>query len=369
MMIGDNYFGEDNCECLCKTCEVNYQNGWSAGANAESCPKPSIEEQPSNLAYSLRRRRHASTNSSRNQSETPDVNLRPHVPKRTPKTISRFKNADSPVGKSPSVEPAQTPAKRKRDFEPSTSPDLHTAKKFKAESPVKVEDDDTVAQAQDEVIGMKEPIDFIDQARLSLSPPSSSVQSNPASSPSSPSDGATSTDATSVDEETIIVETKSTTAVVSKRRTKRKRKLPRPTADLDHAPAIRIPGDYVLTPALLGEPASAWINCRHCEEPFVQKDAYYTRSSCPRCERHSKLYGYVWPKADKEGKYDTEQRVLDHRTVHRFIRPSEEKTVRKRDRSSADSRAVTREVSEAVPEKSEAPKKRGGRRKVKTTTI
>jgi len=145
--------------------------------------------------------------------------------------------------------------------------------------------------------------------------------------------------------------------------TKRKRKLPRPTTDLDHAPAIRIPGDYVLTPALLGEPASAWINCRHCEEPFVQKDAYYTRSSCPRCERHSKLYGYMWPKTDKDGIFDTEERVLDHRTVHRFIRPSEERTVRRRDKSSTGSRALTREVSEVVPEQNNPPNRRGGRRK------
>jgi histone-lysine N-methyltransferase SUV420H len=100
----------------------------------------------------------------------------------------------------------------------------------------------------------------------------------------------------------------------------------------------------------LGEPTSAWINCKICEEPFVQQNAYFTRSSCPRCERHSKLYGYMWPKTDKEGKNDPEERVLDHRTIHRFIRPSEERNIRKRNRSETESRAVTREVSEVVIE-------------------
>lgn len=351
------------------------------------------------------------------------MNLRPHVPKRTPRSISRFKNVESPLDKSPSVEPCQTPTKRKRDFELLTSPESQPVKKLKAESPIKVEEDDMTIKTQ--LVSMEVPTSFGDEARLSPLPPSSSGRSSSTSSRSSPSEGATSTDATSVDEETIIVEMKSTTTMVSKmtrgkgskqatllrpskanhpvlstnsdaadtsghkiqnsdtpvaglrsnknledslvaiaarKATKRKRKLPHPTTDLDHAPAIRIPGDYVLTPALLGEPESAWINCRHCEEPFVQKDAYYTRSSCPRCERHSKLYGYMWPKTDKGGIFDTEERILDHRTVHRFIRPSEERTVRRRDRSSTDSRAVTREISEAVAENSDAPKRRGGRR-------
>lgn len=41
------------------------------------------------------------------------------------------------------------------------------------------------------------------------------------------------------------------------------------------------------------------------------------------------LYGYQWPKTEKAGKED-EERVMDHRTVHRFIRPEQEKALRKR---------------------------------------
>jgi [histone H4]-N-methyl-L-lysine20 N-methyltransferase len=415
---GNNYFGEDNCECLCKTCEDNYRNGWSKGGDVDTIPKMSIEDHPSGLAYSLRRRRNASDNSSRNQSETPEVNLRPHVPKRTPRSISRFKDAESPLGKSLSTEPSQTPVKRKSGFEPLSPSDSRPLKKAKADVPVKMEEGSMTVN--EELMKMEESVGFNVEVRRSPSPPSSSVQSRAASSRSSPEDAA-STDATSVDEETIIVEMKpislimaklngvqgskrsvaleqegpnhsgltsssevsknpaiavtdcgtpnselaSPVTTTSKSGIKRKRKLPRPSTDLDHAPAVRVPGDYVLTPALLGEPESAWINCKICEEPFVQKDAYYTRSSCPRCERHSKLYGYMWPKTDKEGKHDTEERILDHRMVHRFIRPSEERTVRRRDRSSTGSRAVTREVSEVVLEKSEVLGRRGGRQMVK----
>jgi histone-lysine N-methyltransferase SUV420H len=93
--------------------------------------------------------------------------------------------------------------------------------------------------------------------------------------------------------------------------------------------AGRQPGDYTLTSKLLSGPYSRWVACQTCDTDFVQEDAYLTRKECPRCERHSKLYGYAWPKTDREGKWDTEERVMDHRTVHRFVEPSEEKKIKK----------------------------------------
>jgi histone-lysine N-methyltransferase SUV420H len=146
-----------------------------------------------------------------------------------------------------------------------------------------------------------------------------------------------------------------------KRKQKKKSVVPLSTTDLDHAPKVRTPGDYVLTPLLLAQPASAWISCKICDGFFVQLDAYFTRSSCPRCERHSKLFGYQWPKTDKEGKHDSEERVTDHRTVHRFIRPDEERAIRKRDRGSSDTRSATRESSGNVEEEGAPVERRSGR--------
>jgi histone-lysine N-methyltransferase SUV420H len=151
---------------------------------------------------------------------------------------------------------------------------------------------------------------------------------------------------------------------------KRKRRQSRPIIDKDHAPAVRHPSDYVLTARLLAEPATSWIRCKICEGPFVQKDSYFTRSSCPRCERHSKLYGYQWPKTDVEDSEDDEERVLDHRTVHRFIKPAEEKKVRKLARESTGSRAVTREVSEIAKESiEEVNAKRNARMSTKRSRL
>ena len=92
---------------------------------------------------------------------------------------------------------------------------------------------------------------------------------------------------------------------------------------------VRTPGDFHLTTALLATSYHRWVECRNCDEFFVQAEAYLTRIACPRCERHSKLYGYYWPKTDREGKHDTEERVLDHRTIHRFIDPEDERMEKK----------------------------------------
>jgi histone-lysine N-methyltransferase SUV420H len=92
----------------------------------------------------------------------------------------------------------------------------------------------------------------------------------------------------------------------------------------------RKPGDYMTSRSRLSGKDSKWVECQTCEEDFVQQDGHRgTRKECPRCERHSKLYGYGWPKTEREGKHDKEERILDHRTIHRFVDPDEEKSLRK----------------------------------------
>ncbi|EME84811.1 uncharacterized protein MYCFIDRAFT_152998 [Pseudocercospora fijiensis CIRAD86] len=113
----------------------------------------------------------------------------------------------------------------------------------------------------------------------------------------------------------------------------------------------RIPGDYHLCKALLATNYHRWVECRNCDEWFVQEEAFLTRIACPRCERHSKLYGYYWPKTDKEGKYDTQERILDHREIHRFIPPDEEREERKGRRTLAE---VLREREMSERERSQS---------------
>ncbi|KAL8830293.1 MAG: hypothetical protein Q9170_005799 [Blastenia crenularia] len=124
-----------------------------------------------------------------------------------------------------------------------------------------------------------------------------------------------------------------TSMTVTEKSPKRKR-APRgskiiPTIEVEDT-SLRIPGDYIRTPLLLGEKYSRWVDCRTCSGCWVQPNGYQTRKECPRCERHSKLYGFQWPKTDNMGEDDEEERVMDHRTVHRFIKPNEERLLVKK---------------------------------------
>ena len=98
--------------------------------------------------------------------------------------------------------------------------------------------------------------------------------------------------------------------------------------------AHRIPGDYIRTSRLLGPRNSRWVECRTCDDVFIQQDAHQTRRECPRCERHSKLYGFQWPQTDYErgSEGNAQKRVMDHRTVNRFLSRAEEMEVSKRGR-------------------------------------
>ena len=125
-----------------------------------------------------------------------------------------------------------------------------------------------------------------------------------------------------------------TLSVVRKPKAKRRYRKFNPHSVLPTVEKItsRTPSDYIRTPLLLGESFSRWVECSTCPTVWVQLNGYYTRKECPRCERHSKLYGYQWPKTDKAKGEDTDDRVMDHRTVHRFLGPEDEKAVKKRGR-------------------------------------
>ena len=101
----------------------------------------------------------------------------------------------------------------------------------------------------------------------------------------------------------------------------------------------RIPGDYIRTIRLLGPKNSRWVECHTCDDWFIQQEANQTRRECPRCERHSKLYGFQWPRTDYER--GGPERVMDHRTVNRFLSRAEEMDGQKHTRKTTTATAAT----------------------------
>ncbi|KAK8034960.1 putative Histone-lysine N-methyltransferase SET9 [Apiospora rasikravindrae] len=437
---GDNYFGDDNCECLCQSCETRLVNGWTQPDGAVTVQK-SVEEEAEAEGYSFRRRRRdgSSARSSRTPSVTPDI--RPKVRKSGSRSLLRT-NSGASMTDSPAPETLLR-QKRKREYDSLKTPPVTPAKKAKIMEfeqvpiPTSLSRRSSVASSTvsdhvsgatsdsgstetdvtipDDLKGAKSTLQSpnltptraampclkLEESDISTFPnvaasvesagsteaemaqetvyaaPAAGIVANsvPVSS-SNPDDGETVdmivippplTPASKPAEQlpsTPPLATNATQDAPLKRGRGRPRgsgnklksapnspeSLPSSqtqetkaedppqlevisTEELETpaaGPAThRTPGDYTLTEKLLfGN--SAWIICTVCSTAFVQQDAYYTRSSCPRCERHSRLYGYQWPKTVKEGKHDKEERILDHREIHRFLHAEEEAKIRGR---------------------------------------
>ncbi|KAJ5668984.1 Histone-lysine N-methyltransferase set9 [Penicillium macrosclerotiorum] len=138
------------------------------------------------------------------------------------------------------------------------------------------------------------------------------------------------------------------TVVEKARKTRRRRNWHVVASVETEAPVARSPGDYTKTSRLLAQKYDRWVDCQTCEAWFVQSNSYQTRRECPRCERHSKIYGFQWPNTDKG--VDGETRVMDHRTIHRFISPESEARVSRRDRGVSFGITPTPELSDARTE-------------------
>jgi histone-lysine N-methyltransferase SUV420H len=428
---GTDYFGEDNCECLCMTCERLRRNGWArhtgdTNSEVEDEQDKPTEEVDLSAGYSLRRKRKSDAldaDSQTSQSSTPKgaskrqklsipaqfVNSRQSTPRgrRTLREVTI--KTEHPLARSVQDLPAVTvqaqahvEAQVAMQSQPQQSIRQCRSRALRASSDESNQSRSSSAatssvfsapSTHSQATGVTSDGEVMESIIVRL-PPQYEVELLP-----SPEDKTIGSSTVNIDVKTTASITPLThysedsdselTSIsqfstdstshkatrMTKQQVKRKKAWNRELAalregsmerslveELEEPAAIlttetditistsgRQPGDYTLTSKLLCGAYSRWVQCHTCDADFVQDDAYLTRKECPRCERHSKLYGYAWPKTDREGKWDTEERVLDHREVHRFVEPSEEKKIKKGGKKSLQIEAVkSQRVTESM---------------------
>ncbi|KAJ5354438.1 hypothetical protein N7541_005482 [Penicillium brevicompactum] len=381
---GEDYFGVDNCECLCQTCERLVRNGWAQNADSdansrESSPVSDVAS-VNDSTTSRKRRRSPQVDDSDNSST---------VSCSTPRKRAKFQRQVSKLRKEisaaelagesvPTPESDATPVPETLLI-PSTilshtSPQVAKLKGDLAEltadqssgsqTPLSIAADSTQPEAvtTTDTIGVNQ-ANGTDTTEYD-SPHSDADESHRSS---------TSTLPTTVDEagtkikaEEVASEPNETEAPngnsrseaspesrddaaeanIEKPKTRRpytKRRFIVDSVETDSQVA-RVPGDYTKTSRLLAQKYDRWVECQTCDSWFLQSNSYLTRRECPRCERHSKLYGFQWPYTDKNP--DGDDRVMDHRTIHRFLSPDAQSRISRRDRGVSFGVTPTPELSD-----------------------
>lgn len=279
---GEDYFGIDNCECLCLTCERAGRNGWSSREDSESQKEnstPALDNDKSLIDdRSSSKRKHSNS-----------VSDSPHL--LVSRKSAKFEEQNSTW--KDNVTHSEI-----NDSVDSTAEDWHSIPIHLAKNADVTDTDGT-------------------DSPNSLLPPATDSESSASTEQTSVSGTGTGVKGKAEEEGTETVHSNPEEQKPERRKRNKRKGFSFPSED--QSPLLRVPGDYIKTPRLLAQPFDRWIECTTCDSWFVQENSYLTRRECPRCERHSKLYGFQWPKTDKEGPLDDEERVLDHRTVHRFL--------------------------------------------------
>ncbi|KAK7519783.1 histone-lysine N-methyltransferase SET9, partial [Phyllosticta citriasiana] len=390
---GDDYFGEDNCECLCATCERYQRNGWDPLKKDEGSEEDDQDEEaPAKKEETAQSKEAEETHAAADVDSAPDSPYSFRKKRKYPVGAQAdSQDEDSAPMRILSDDPTDEVTDDFRDAHGAAYAKLTALRNqhklhgsvlsesdsFSTDSPASYDSsppssESTAATSADDEAATAALSGPQSKTQIGQNTPGITIQvDSSAAEGSSSTPISTSTSELSELSDNVAFDDANQRLVRHKRlqtpprtRSRLQNKdlpptsqpaAPIPTIESGSAgsaesstldPNRRHPGDYTLTPLLLCAKYSRWVSCRTCDGDFVQEDAYLTRAACPRCERHSKLYGYMWPKTEKEGRWDTEERVLDHREIHRFIPPDEEREMRK-GRKTLAAEIVRRRESEA----------------------
>lgn len=386
---GDDYFGDDNEECLCHTCEDRQQNGWAPMKRVEDSEDEDMDEEdaqalqtsPPDTATSIRKRQRSATEEEDSQDSTP-ASKRARVAKKISPvkrgaagllreaTLKKAHSTSSlrqlPVScvEDPSANLNTSPQlireirNQQRDGlltvsldETSSSRDSTPQSSLAVGSPKSSQSTDATSVDEEQTNGgfpkiKLDPETLHEHPALGVATVREEVTTTTVNAPwpsppaedddmSELSDLSDSMEFDSENEQIIKRKVRPTIRTTrSKSRYEVHNRIGTPIVSdtpegVEFVENKRKPGDYMTSSSLLSAKYSKWVECQTCDVEFVQENGYHTRKECPRCERHSKIYGFAWPKTEKEGKHDKEERIEDHRTVHRFVDPDEERELKR----------------------------------------
>lgn len=374
---GDNYFGIDNCECLCHTCELALRNGWTPAPSpkieswVQDTSVPECQTNP-NISCPDEQEDTAELSSSEPAAKKRKFGHGPSNPLDVHTPITEFSEAnhflptsdndvpDYKIKSSDGFSQSGNDGNTNPGFDLSTVPSMQLSRpsERRVSSDSVTEGDSRESTGSTEATSVQDTCDQMQSRDIkddtfhtntTALDPNTRNGNTPLRQPSSDiNEDAELSDISASwemnDKEMRVVKRGPKTKTTRNRKHKI---LP----IIEHeSPQNRTPGDYARTSKLLAQRYDRWVDCNTCTGWFVQADSYIIRKECPRCERHSKLYGYRWPKTDKSGRNDGEERVMDHRTVHRFVSSGDKIRMRRRNRDFDNGVGSTPEISDTKTE-------------------
>lgn len=366
----DDYFGEGNRECLCRTCELLTRNGWASGAAAPTTSSQFDEDgseiqQVAGGGFILARRSKRKKGFSNSySSDTFHESKKPRIPEKysssvlsPPESIrgasadlrsaspllpdagSKSSSSTPPPGvmgpkTPPGTDGAVTPVDRRGDvrepaylrvasegrLEGNRKLDSSPPSNLLSQSTMTEREALTLANAGGEAAAHHDlgvpPAELVPEIIVDRNSGKHSWAGE--EHPSGADNDATPPQASWEDEFSDFTELDDSdfddeTQTIKMDRVKEKRllaqskqkSLARMRQSKKEQSAVhwiqpRVPGDY-----LSHNKDSVSCICSDCQQPFVHGDRFFIPTACSRCERHSKIYGFVWPKTTR-GKNDTE---------------------------------------------------------------